>query len=259
MLTGRSAPPSSRGAPVPAASPRPSSTSSPTTPRPTGSPSTPASTSARCASSTWRRSRRSSRDAGAWSVMAAYNSVNGYSMTESPMLRAILHEEWGFDGVTDDGLVRRRAPPSRPRRAGSTWSCRVRPARGARPWSTPCATAGSTRPTSTTRCSACCALAARVGALADGRATRCRSRRGPTSERRRRLRARRGGRLRAGAQRAGRRCPVCPRPARAPRRRDRPERRRGPLPRRRQRPRSSRRDGLAAGRPAAPRSARTSR
>ena len=40
------------------------------------------------------------RDAGAWSVMAAYNSVNGHSMTESPMLRAILHEEWGFDGVT---------------------------------------------------------------------------------------------------------------------------------------------------------------
>ena len=40
------------------------------------------------------------RDAGAWSVMAAYNSVNGSSMTESPMLRDILHEEWGFDGVT---------------------------------------------------------------------------------------------------------------------------------------------------------------
>ncbi|GAA1764582.1 glycoside hydrolase family 3 C-terminal domain-containing protein [Nocardioides hankookensis] len=40
------------------------------------------------------------RDAGVWSVMAAYNSVNGSTMTESPMLRAILHEEWGFDGVT---------------------------------------------------------------------------------------------------------------------------------------------------------------
>ncbi|GAA4692704.1 beta-glucosidase family protein [Nocardioides conyzicola] len=40
------------------------------------------------------------RDAGAWSVMAAYNTVNGHSMTESPMLRDVLHEEWGFDGVT---------------------------------------------------------------------------------------------------------------------------------------------------------------
>jgi beta-glucosidase len=39
------------------------------------------------------------REAGVWSVMAAYNGVNGYSMTESPLLRNILHEEWGFDGV----------------------------------------------------------------------------------------------------------------------------------------------------------------
>jgi beta-glucosidase len=37
---------------------------------------------------------------GAWAVMAAYNGVNGHSMTESPLLREILHEEWGFDGVT---------------------------------------------------------------------------------------------------------------------------------------------------------------
>lgn len=33
-------------------------------------------------------------------VMAAYNSVNGTTMTESPLLRQILHREWGFDGVT---------------------------------------------------------------------------------------------------------------------------------------------------------------
>jgi len=39
------------------------------------------------------------RTAGVWSVMAAYNGVNGYSMTESPLLRDILHDEWGFDGV----------------------------------------------------------------------------------------------------------------------------------------------------------------
>jgi beta-glucosidase len=40
------------------------------------------------------------RDGGVWAVMAAYNGVNGHTMTESPMLREILHEEWGFDGVT---------------------------------------------------------------------------------------------------------------------------------------------------------------
>lgn len=34
-----------------------------------------------------------------WAVMAAYNSVNGHTMTESPMLNDILKGEWGFDGV----------------------------------------------------------------------------------------------------------------------------------------------------------------
>ncbi|MET8976402.1 glycoside hydrolase family 3 C-terminal domain-containing protein [Streptomyces sp. NPDC004539] len=38
-------------------------------------------------------------EGGAWAVMAAYNGVNGHSMTESPLLREILHEEWGFDGL----------------------------------------------------------------------------------------------------------------------------------------------------------------
>ena len=40
------------------------------------------------------------RDAGVWAVMAAYNSLNGSTMTESPLLREVLQEEWGFDGVT---------------------------------------------------------------------------------------------------------------------------------------------------------------
>jgi beta-glucosidase len=39
------------------------------------------------------------REAGAWAVMAAYNGVNGSTMTESPMLRDILHGEWGYDGL----------------------------------------------------------------------------------------------------------------------------------------------------------------
>src|SRR4051795_11029191 len=34
-----------------------------------------------------------------WAVMAAYNQVNGHTMTESPLLREILHDEWGWDGL----------------------------------------------------------------------------------------------------------------------------------------------------------------
>jgi beta-glucosidase len=39
------------------------------------------------------------REASVWAVMAAYNSVNGHTMTESPMLEEILRRRWGFDGV----------------------------------------------------------------------------------------------------------------------------------------------------------------
>ena len=39
------------------------------------------------------------REAGAWTVMAAYNGVNGPTMTESPLLQEILHDEWGWDGL----------------------------------------------------------------------------------------------------------------------------------------------------------------
>ncbi|MFI6450890.1 glycoside hydrolase family 3 protein [Streptosporangium amethystogenes] len=47
--------------------------------------------------------------AGAWGVMAAYNSVNGTTMTEHPALqRDLLKGEWGFDGfVVSDWMAAR--------------------------------------------------------------------------------------------------------------------------------------------------------
>ncbi len=40
------------------------------------------------------------RDAGAWSVMAAYNGLNGPTCSaNSELLRRILKQEWGFDGL----------------------------------------------------------------------------------------------------------------------------------------------------------------
>nr|WP_319805427.1 glycoside hydrolase family 3 C-terminal domain-containing protein [Microbacterium sp. SSM24] len=38
-------------------------------------------------------------EAGAWSIMSAYNAVNGTTMTESDLLETPLNSEWGFDGV----------------------------------------------------------------------------------------------------------------------------------------------------------------
>jgi len=37
--------------------------------------------------------------AGAWAIMAAYNRVNGTTMTENPLQRDVLKREWAFDGV----------------------------------------------------------------------------------------------------------------------------------------------------------------
>ena len=39
------------------------------------------------------------RKAKPWLIMSSYNCVNGESMSESPLLRDVLKEEWGFDGL----------------------------------------------------------------------------------------------------------------------------------------------------------------
>lgn len=48
------------------------------------------------------------RNAGPWLVMAAYNAVNGVTMTENDLLTSPLSDEWGFDGVvvSDWGATR---------------------------------------------------------------------------------------------------------------------------------------------------------
>ena len=49
------------------------------------------------------------RDAHAWGVMSAYNSVNGASMTDNaPLQRGVLKDQWGFDGaIVSDWLAAR--------------------------------------------------------------------------------------------------------------------------------------------------------
>ena len=53
------------------------------------------------------------RDGAPWAVMAAYNGVNGTTMTESPLLSDVLKDEWGFDGVVmSDWYATRTTEPA---------------------------------------------------------------------------------------------------------------------------------------------------
>ncbi|MDX1650371.1 MAG: glycoside hydrolase family 3 N-terminal domain-containing protein, partial [Myxococcota bacterium] len=56
------------------------------------------------------------REAGAWTVMAAYNRIGGtYACEHEALLRGVLKEEWGFDGVvvSDWGAVHTTAETAR--------------------------------------------------------------------------------------------------------------------------------------------------
>lgn len=42
---------------------------------------------------------RAVEEGGAWTIMSAYNAVDGVTMTENDLLETPLNSEWGFDGV----------------------------------------------------------------------------------------------------------------------------------------------------------------
>ena len=94
-------------------------------------------------------------DADPWSVMAAYNDVNGVPATEQDhVINEILKAGWGWDGlVMSDWFATKSAGP-----AANGGLDLVMPGPdgpwGTRSW-TPSATARSTRRPSTSTCAAC--------------------------------------------------------------------------------------------------------
>jgi beta-glucosidase len=103
-------------------------------------------------------------DARPWAIMASYNGVNGRPMTESPLLRKVLHAELQFDGlVMSDWFATRSTEASA--RAGLDL---VMPGRDG-PWGTPLIEAirgGTVNPAAIDdKVVRILRLAARVGAL----------------------------------------------------------------------------------------------
>ena len=95
------------------------------------------------------------REAGVWAVMAAYNSINGVTATEHPMLAEVLKDEWGFDGVVmSDWYAARSTEPAA--NAGLDLVMPGPGGRGATGWSPRSVTAACPRRRSTTSCCGCC-------------------------------------------------------------------------------------------------------
>ena len=210
------------------------------------------------------------REAAPWAVMAGYNGVNGSTMTESPLLRDILHREWGYDGLVMSDWTATRSVQAAARAALDL--AMPGPASRYGPWGdelVEAVRAGQVdealiddKVRRILRLAARVgALAATIGAVADA-ADALAGAGSPASAElpldaaglacgRARAAGRRRGGLRPGPQR--RTAPAGPGPppgADRPGRRHRAERRAGADPRRRQRHRVPAVYGLAAGRPA---------
>ena len=96
------------------------------------------------------------RETGAWTVMAAYNSVNGATMTESPAAAGGPARRVGLGRPRDVGLDGGALDRGRRQRRARPGRCPARTARGARRWWPRSGKGASPRRRSTRRCCGCC-------------------------------------------------------------------------------------------------------
>jgi uncharacterized damage-inducible protein DinB len=114
-------------------------------------------TSARCARSTSRSSRPSSKETAPWTVMCSYNRINGEYASENYYLLTRILARNGASTAWSSRTGARTTPSPSPSRVGWTWRCPARPSTTAACWSRRCATGRSKRRPWMRRSAASCA------------------------------------------------------------------------------------------------------